>query len=63
MRRKQTRKSTKLDILRQSRSREKMPRPAVFQNRKKFNRNLMKQEMRREMDPSKDHKESSDVKR
>jgi hypothetical protein len=52
MRRKQTRKSTKLDILRQSRSREKMPRPAVFQNRKKFNRNLMKQEMRREMDPS-----------
>ena len=39
---------TKLDILKQSREREPMPRPAVFRDRKKYNRNLLKDMDRKE---------------
>ena len=39
---------TKLDILKQSREREPMPRPAVFRDRKKYDRNLLKDMDRKE---------------
>ena len=35
-------KICKLDILKQSRGRNQMPRPAVFRSRKEYDRNLMK---------------------
>lgn len=35
-------RKTKLDILKKSREREPMPRPTVFRNRKKYDRNLLK---------------------
>ena len=34
-------RKTKLDTLKQSREREPMPRPAVFRDRKKYDRNLL----------------------
>ena len=40
----------KLDILNQTRDRELMPRPAVFRDKKKYDRNAVKEENRKEMD-------------
>ena len=42
-------RKTKLDILKQSREREPMPRPAVFRDRKKYDRNLLKDMERKEL--------------
>ncbi len=41
-------RKTKLDTLKQSREREPMPRPAVFRDRKKYDRNLLKDMDRKE---------------
>ena len=38
----------KLDILNQTRDRTPMPRPAVFRNKKKYDRNAVKDEDRKE---------------
>ena len=38
---------SKLNILKQSRERIPMPRPAVFKEKKKFDRNSLKDEMRK----------------
>ena len=35
-------RKTKLDILNQSRERDQMPRPTMFRDRKKYDRNLLK---------------------
>ena len=48
MRRRQ--KNRKLDILKQTRDRSLMPRPAVFRNRKKYDRNMMKDISRKTQD-------------
>ena len=40
----------KLDILNQTRDRELMPRPAVFRDKKKYDRNAVKEEDRKEID-------------
>ena len=42
------RRKTKLDTRKQSREREPMPRPAVFRDRKKYDRNLRKDMDRKE---------------
>jgi len=39
---------TKLDILNQTRDRTPMPRPVVFRDKKKYDRNTVKEEARRE---------------
>ena len=41
-------RKTKRDTLKQSREREPMPRPAVFRDRKKYDRNLLKDMDRKE---------------
>ena len=41
-------RKTKLDTLKQSREREPMPRPTVFRDRKKYDRNLLKDMDRKE---------------
>ena len=41
-------RKTKLDILNQTRDREPMPRPAVFRDKKKYDRKSMKDEYRKE---------------
>ena len=43
-------RKTKLDTLKQSREREPMPRPAVFRDRKKYDRNLLKDMDRKEQE-------------
>jgi len=43
-------KNRKLDILKQSRGRKPMPRPAVFRNRKKYDRNIWKDSSRKAQD-------------
>ena len=43
-------KKTKLDILNQTRDREPMPRPTVFRDKKKYDRNILKDEDRKEKD-------------
>ena len=48
MRRRQ--KNRKLDILKQSRGQRPMPRPAVFRNRKKYDRNIWKDSSRKAQD-------------
>ena len=48
MRRRQ--KNRKLDILKQTRDRSLMPRPAVCRNRKKYDRNMMKDISRKTQD-------------
>lgn len=46
---KQTGKA-KLDILNQTRDRTPIPRPVVFRDRKKYDRNVMKDEDRKEQE-------------
>lgn len=41
-------RKTKLDTLKQSREREPMPRPTVFRDRKKYDRDLLKDMDRKE---------------
>ena len=41
-------RKTKLDILNQTRDRTQMPRPAVFRDKKKYDRNVLKNEDRKE---------------
>ena len=41
-------RKTKLDILNQTRDRTPMPRPAVFRDKKKYDRNVLKNEDRKE---------------
>ena len=41
---------TKLEILNQSRDRTPMPRPAVFRDKKKYDRNAVKGEGRKEQE-------------
>ena len=43
-------KKTKLDILNQTRERTPMPRPAVFKDKKKYDRNEVKNADRKEQD-------------
>ena len=43
-------RKTKLDTLKQSREREPMPRPAVYSERKKYDRNLLKDMDRKEQE-------------
>ena len=43
-------KKTKLDILNQTRERTPMPRPAVFRDKKKYDRNAVKEEGRQEQE-------------
>ncbi|WP_154523014.1 hypothetical protein [Porcincola intestinalis] len=40
-------KKTKLDILNQTRDRDPMPRPTVFRDKKKYDRNILKDEDRK----------------
>ena len=40
-------KKTKLDILNQTRDRDPMPRPTVFRDKKKYDRNISKAEDRK----------------
>ena len=40
-------KKTKLDILNQTRDRDPMPRPTVFRDKKKNDRNILKDEDRK----------------
>ena len=49
----------KLDILNQTRDRTPMPRPAVFHNKKKYDRNAVKDEDRKERGFRDDTKEES----
>ena len=49
----------KLDILNQTRDRTPMPRPAVFRNKKKYDRNAVKDEDRKERSFRDDTKEES----
>ena len=49
----------KLDILNQTRDRTPMPRPAVFRNKKKYDRNAVKDEDRKERGFRDDTKEES----
>lgn len=48
MSRKDGSRKTKLDILNQTRDRTPMPRPVVFRDKKKYDRNTVKEEARRE---------------
>ena len=43
-------RKTKLDILNQSRDREPMPRPVVFRDKKKYDRNAVKKEDKMEIE-------------
>ena len=43
-------KETKLDILNQTRDRTPIPRPAVFRDKKKYDRNAAKDEIRKSHD-------------
>ena len=43
-------RKTKLDILNQTRDRTPMPRPAVFKGKKKYDRNAVKDEGRKEQE-------------
>jgi len=43
-------RKAKLDILNQTRDRTPMPRPAVFRDKKKYDRNAIKDEDRKEQD-------------
>ncbi len=54
-RRKNKNKNIKLDILNQTRDRIPMPRPAVFRDKKKFDRNAVKNEDRKESSFLTDH--------
>ena len=49
----------KLDILNQTRDRTPMPRPAVFRTKKKYDRNAVKDEDRKERGFRDDTKEES----
>ena len=49
----------KLDVLNQTRDRTPMPRPAVFRNKKKYDRNAVKDEDRKERGFRDDTKEES----
>ena len=51
---KSTKLDKKLDILDQTRDRQPMPRPAVFRDRKKYDRNAAKDAARKERDYEKD---------
>ncbi len=44
-------KSRRLEILKQTRDRSPMPRPAVFRSRKKYDRNLLKDTSRKTQEP------------
>ena len=46
MSRKDRDRNTKLDIINQTRDRTPMPRPAVFRDKRKYDRNLAKEEER-----------------
>ena len=48
MRKEDNTQKTKLDILNQTRERDPMPRPAVFRDKKKYDRNAAKNEARKE---------------
>ena len=48
MRKKDKSQKSKLDILNQTRDRTPMPRPTVFKDKKKYDRNVMKDEGRKE---------------
>ena len=50
MRKKNNDKKEKLDMLNQTRDRTPMPRPAVFRNKKKYDRNAVKEEDRKDSD-------------
>ena len=43
-------RKTKLDILNQTRERTPIPRPAVFKDKKKYDRNTVKEEGRKEQE-------------
>ena len=43
-------RKTKLDILNQTRDRTPMPRPTVFRDKKKYDRNAVKEEGRQEQE-------------
>ena len=47
-------RKTKLDILNQTRDRTPMPRPAVFRDKKKYDRNAAKAEGRKEQGEEED---------
>ena len=49
----------KLDVLNQTRDRTPMPRPAVFRNKKKYDRNAVKDEDRKERGFRDDTKEEN----
>lgn len=50
MKKKKQRGKTKLDILNQTRDRTPMPRPATFRDKKKYDRNVLKDESRKEQE-------------
>ena len=45
-------KNTKLDVLNQTRDRTPMPRPAVFRDKRKYDRNTIKEADRKEQEES-----------
>ena len=50
MKKKKQSRRTKLDILNQTRDRTPIPRPAVFRDKKKYDRNAVKDEDRKEQE-------------
>jgi len=50
MKKREKNKNAKLDILNQTRDRTPMPRPAVFRDKKKYDRNAVKDEGRKEQE-------------
>ena len=55
MKKRKKNKNVKLDILNQTRDRIPMPRPAVFRDKKKFDRNAVKNEDRKEQEAQHDN--------
>ena len=55
MRKRDNDKKTKLDLLNQTRDRTPMPRPAVFRDKKKYDRNSAKEEDREALRESPDY--------
>ena len=47
-------KDTKLDILNQTRDRSPMPRPVIYRDKTKYDRNVAKEQLREELNEVKD---------